>query len=277
MIRSVAHLEGLEERSTLLFFDWNYASIPIEERMRLCRMFLTQMRHRFYVVAPDGQKELIESAIGTPEIQVLVTPISDGQMRGVLQDVQRKNVSSMKLDVIVINGFLSAASEAFAFLAGLEISREGMQLIHPRESRTVACGFLEMTAFMEFTGDYVGAIAVTLTRKLAHQITATALASTDQKVTKTQVRDCTGELLNVLSGAASKSFEDTPYSFQIGLPKIREGTAAQFPEKCSNAPVLRFNFGAQGHDIRVLVAIEPAHEGAPKLATAISGAKRKNG
>ena len=131
---------------------------------------------------------------------------------------------------------------------GLELDDDEERCLHPRDFRDAA----SLTGSIQISGAWSGAVHLFCTRVLARRAAAAMFACAPEKLGPDDVRDASGELVNVIAGNLKALLAGDNF---VSLPTVVQGT---------------------DYDVSLL-ASEPLHEvafrhdGEPLLVTVFAG------
>lgn len=142
------------------------------------------------------------------------------------------------VDVNVINPFITSMVNVFNTMVQLEIKRTSLSIKKNDKM------FGDITAIIGLAGSGSGSVMISFPMELARIIVAKMLGCESSSLSKLDVKDGIGEIVNMVAGAAKSSFGDTKYKFNISLPMVVEGEA-QSVEICHKKDVPCIEVGFQ--------------------------------
>ncbi len=130
-------------------------------------------------------------------------------------DDGRGRGNRVRLDVRLINPFISGTKEVFEVMAGLPVKRKSLSLKQDYKM------FGEVSGIMGLAGDAVGSVVISFPRQLAESVVSKFLGIEEgEDVTEEDVRDGIGEILNMISGKAKTLLANTEYHFRLSIPTV---------------------------------------------------------
>ena len=117
--------------------------------------------------------------------------------------------------------FISAASLALAEMAGAEVVAEAIC------QKTLSLG--DISAVIELSND--GALVLGFSEKSATALAGRILKDVVSEPDQDMIRDCVGEIANVIGGQAKALLAETPFRLVLSMPR---GLAGQIPELLQN-------------------------------------------
>ena len=135
------------------------------------------------------------------------------------------------MDVNFINPFILATVHTFDKMLGCRIDRQSVQL------KQNHCPLYPVSGIIGLSGNGVGTVVLSLSRKVALAATSTILM-TDVKTIDEDVIDAVGELVNVVAGNAKTRLAS--YGLSISLPSVVTGLnhTVSFPKSVPPISVL---------------------------------------
>lgn len=121
------------------------------------------------------------------------------------------------LDVNVINPFITSMVNVFKTMAQTEIKRTSLTL---KKGDKV---FGEITAVIGLAGTGSGTVMISFPNNLAKALVARMLGCEESALSREELKDGVGEIVNMVAGSAKSAFSDTKYKFNISLPMVVEG------------------------------------------------------
>ncbi len=126
------------------------------------------------------------------------------------------NTKQVKVELIV--PFIKAAHSVFESMINMEIRRKEV---------FVKKGYLmsgEISGIIGLSGDTTGTCAISLPAELAIECVERLLGERPKKgIDDPDVRDCVGELINMITGHAKTTLANMKHNFNITLPTLISG------------------------------------------------------
>jgi chemotaxis protein CheX len=123
----------------------------------------------------------------------------------------------------LVEPFIAATSAALAEMAGTEVAvGEVYQTTH-------APSLGDLAARVELLSTPQRTLVLHFPEQTAAALAGRFLAGAAGEVNEPLVRDCVGEMANVVAGQAKTLLADTPYQFTFSLPRVMAGAGAELP------------------------------------------------
>jgi len=153
----------------------------------------------------------------------------------------------------LVEPFIAAATTALSEMAGAEaIVRNVRQQTNPPELN-------DITAVVEITATTThGFLVLSFPKPTAAALAARILAGTAQKPDDNLIRDCVGEMTNVIAGQAKAMLAGGLYQFTFSIPKVLAGPSDFQPPQCPNCLVISFRSDQGEFALQLLRPVEAA-------------------
>lgn len=116
-----------------------------------------------------------------------------------------------------VDSFVNATVVALAEMAGTEVAvREVYQ-------STLGAPWCDISAVLEIKSATEGLLVLGFPERTAAAIAERVLAGVQEEINETLVRDCIGEVANVIAGQAKTLLAGTPHQFTYSLPQVVVG------------------------------------------------------
>jgi chemotaxis protein CheX len=180
---------------------------------------------------------------------LLLFPSQADEIRKKLMGVLKPAGSHTPMTAAIINPYIGAVTDMLTTMAGMRAEKKSVFL--KKNYRL----FGDIAAVMPFTGNMVGEVAICFEEALARTIVSRILSEKPEDLTKDDLRDGVGELINIISGNAKASLSMTAYRHQITLPIVVVGQNRELSHP-RNAPciVILFDVAAQPMAVQVTMA-----------------------
>jgi chemotaxis protein CheX len=99
----------------------------------------------------------------------------------------------------------------------------------------------ELAAVLELRSTTEGALVLSFPRRTAAALAGRILAGVTEEVDEPLVRDCVGEIANVVAGQAKAMLAGTPYRFAFSMPKGVAGAQEFLPQPGLDCLVVAFS------------------------------------
>jgi chemotaxis protein CheX len=116
--------------------------------------------------------------------------------------------------------------------------------------------FGEISGIIGLSGEAEGTVVITFYWDFARKIIAQMMNVQEDKINAELIHDGVGELVNMISGVAKKSFVGQPYHFELSLPTVVIGSGHQIghPDDASIAIMV---FDVDSHSFALQVCLKP--------------------
>ncbi len=155
----------------------------------------------------------------------------------------------MKVDVNLINPFISATNTALEMMAMIKPERKKVYL----KTNNVLVG--DISGVMGLSGEVSGSIIVSFTKPSACLIVGNMLGATYDEIND-DVKDGIQEIVNLIAGQAKMMLKDTDFHFQVSIPTCIIGKGHQVNHK-KGVPCVVAEFEVEGNPFTVEVSISP--------------------
>jgi chemotaxis protein CheX len=153
-----------------------------------------------------------------------------------------------ELQEALLQPFVAAAQVTFEQMAGTAIEvRQSYECLDYRLSGDVS-------AVIGITTPAEGALVLSFREPAAWAVTRRVLAEVGGEPDLDLVRDCVGELANVIAGQARGILADSPYQFAFGTPTIISGIGHEIRHR-SGTPCLIVEFDSPLGDVQLQLCI----------------------
>lgn len=155
----------------------------------------------------------------------------------------------MKVDVNLINPFISATNTALEMMAMIKPERKKVYL----KTNNVLVG--DISGVMGLSGEVSGSIIVSFTKPSACLIVGNMLGATYDEIND-DVKDGIQEIVNLIAGQAKTMLKDTDFHFQVSIPTCIIGKGHQVNHK-KGVPCVVAEFEVEGNPFTVEVSLSP--------------------
>ncbi len=121
---------------------------------------------------------------------------------------------------ILIEAFVSAARSAFGEMAESEL------VVRLKSEKAQSSPPADITVRLDLAFRAPGCLLLCFPASTAAALAARMLAGVEATMDEQLIRDCAGEIGNVIAGQAKTILADTPYHFTFSLPKVERGQVA---------------------------------------------------
>ena len=156
----------------------------------------------------------------------------------------------MKIDVNLINPFISATTNALEMMAMCKPERKKVYL----KTDNVLVG--DISGIMGLSGEVSGSIIVSFVKEAACKVVGNMLGIAPPTELNEEVRDGIQEIVNLIAGQAKTMLADTDYHFQVSIPTCIIGSNHQMNHK-KGVPCVVAEFSLDGSPFTVEVSLAP--------------------
>jgi chemotaxis protein CheX len=189
-----------------------------------------------------------QKLLGLGADDILVLPMETDEIRKRLTKVIKPAGSQMPVVTGIINPYINAAVELLSTMAGLRAEKKTVFL--KKNYRL----FGDISAIMPFTGHVEGEVVVCFEESLARTIVSRIMSARSENLTKDELREGVGELVNIIAGNAKATLATTDYRHQITLPTVVFGQNHEISHP-KNAPCIVVVFEVETQPMAVLVSM----------------------
>jgi chemotaxis protein CheX len=259
-------LKGADPPPDLIFFGWGKNEIDYsmedeaEARIRHLATTCILLRNLRNAVAfrdvpilavveqKDAEDAVFSTQFGSSGF--IVASLEEKEIRRVVNEAMRPVGNQANIDVRLVNPFVNATLLVLEQLAGLKAVKKDVHL--KRDYHL----FGEISALIGITGQGIeGSVALTFQDRLAHQIVSKMWEKNPEEISREDLHDGLGELVNVICGKATTELsQDKELNFNLALPTIVSGYGHQISQS-ESVPCLVIVFEAAGKSFAVQVAI----------------------
>jgi chemotaxis protein CheX len=155
----------------------------------------------------------------------------------------------MKVDVNLINPFISATTNAMEMMAMCKPERKKVYL----KTDNVLIG--DISGIMGLSGEVSGSIIVSFVKEAACKVVGKMLGTTYTELND-EVKDGIQEMVNLIAGQAKAMLADTDYHFKVSIPTCIIGSNHQVNHK-KGVPCVVAEFSFEGSPFTVEVSLAP--------------------
>jgi chemotaxis protein CheX len=185
-------------------------------------------------------------ALGADEL--ICVPSKPEALQKRLSAILEPAGSRMPVITKVINPYISATVDLLSTMAGL--CAEKKEVFLKKNYRL----FGDISAIMSFTGKVEGEVVVCFEEALARSVVARIMASSIDSLTKDELREGIGEIVNIIAGNAKAVLAGTEYAHQMALPTVVLGNGHEISHP-GNAPCIVVRFEVAGEPMAVMVSM----------------------
>lgn len=250
-------LSGTASEKRILFFDWENDKLTAEQKFGLYKGLSRDGERGVFLVGSRAHEREMLQACGDRREQLLFKPIQTEAVRQKILRLRRDSFAAMKLDVQVINAFIEATANTFETVVGLRPVREKVSLLDPCKPNGAMDVLCDISGVIGLSGDYLGSVAVSLPVRVALRAAASMVGERERSHLDGEVRDCIGEIVNIIAGQAKAALENTPYRFALAVPTVVVGKGHRIHIR-EDTPTLVLIFTLEGARFFMQVNIRPA-------------------
>jgi chemotaxis protein CheX len=148
----------------------------------------------------------------------------------------------------VVNPYVSATVDLLSTMAGMHAEKKDVFL--KKNYRL----FGDISAIMPLSGKVEGEVVVCFEEKLAREVVASIMTTQPEMLTKDELKEGIGEVVNIISGNAKAALAQSEYMHHIGLPTVIFGQGHELAHP-GNAPCIVVIFEVNKQPLAVLVSM----------------------
>jgi chemotaxis protein CheX len=196
-----------------------------------------------YSELPRAKKLMAEGAD-----EVIVVPMTpDALQRKLLCALEPAGIR-MPVITKIINPYISATIDMLSTMAGMKAEKKEVFL--KKNYRL----FGDISAIMTFTGKVEGEVVVCFEEKLAREIVSRIMSVKPDDLSREDLPDGIGEIVNIIAGNAKNALINTEYTHQIALPTVVFGRRHELSHP-GNAPCIVIIFEVNNQSMAVLISM----------------------
>jgi chemotaxis protein CheX len=180
----------------------------------------------------------------------VLRPLEEASVRSKVRDLTRPVGGACRLDVKLVNPFISAATEVMKTVTGIEIVRKDLFL--KKNYRM----FGDVSGVMGLSGEATGSVVISMPARLACLLVGRMLGEEPRAEVTDDVRDGIGEIVNMIAGRAKAILAGTEYHFTLSLPAVITGTGHEIAHR-SGAPCIAVVFSAGEDEFALQISLSP--------------------
>ena len=135
----------------------------------------------------------------------------------------------------LLEPFITATCVALGEMASTEV------VVRAVYQKTVPHALGDIAAVLELLSAREGFLVLSFPERTAAALAGRILAGVAEEVDADLIRDCVGEIANVVAGQAKALLAGTPYRFAFSLPKVVVGGPEFRPKQGQDCLVVAFN------------------------------------
>ena len=180
--------------------------------------------------------------------EILIVPIEPDKLQKRLNNLLLPVGVRVPVITKIVNPYIAATVDLLSTMAGLHAERKEVFL--KKNYRL----FGDVSAIMALSGKVEGEVTVCFEEHLARIVVSTIMSTTPESLTKEELRDGIGEVVNIVAGNAKAALSPTEYSHEITLPAVVFGRGHEIAHS-GNAPCIVVIFEVAGQPMAVLVSM----------------------
>ena len=179
---------------------------------------------------------------------ILIIPIEPDKLQKRLNNFLLPVGARVPVITKIVNPYIAATVDLLTTMAGLHAERKEVFL--KKNYRL----FGDVSAIMALSGKVEGEVTVCFEERLARIVVSTIMSTTPESLTKEELRDGIGEVVNIVAGNAKAALAATEYSHEIALPAVVFGRGHEIAHP-GNAPCIVVIFEVANQPMAVLVSM----------------------
>ena len=241
----------------MVFFDWDHSTLSVSQKTALLNQLRRNAEGRVFAVGARTLESEILAALDGNATQAVFKPIESEDIKRKVSRVRKAAFAKVKLDARVINVFIQAVVSTFETMIRMSPAREKVYMLDPDNQAGVTDALCDISGVMGLSGDYTGSVVISMPSRLALKATADMLGEDQRPTLDTHVRDCLGEIVNIIAGQAKAGLANTPYRFELALPTVVVGKGHKVHIQ-EDTPTLVIVFKVEGESFAIQVNIRPS-------------------
>jgi chemotaxis protein CheX len=121
--------------------------------------------------------------------------------------------------------FIAAVCQALGEMASTQV------VVRALYQRTLDNPLGDLSAVLALRSANVEALVLSFPERTAAALCRRILAEANQEVDESLIRDCAGEIANVVAGQAEAMLAETPYPFAFSVPQVLAGSSPELQPK----------------------------------------------
>lgn len=257
-VQAPDEIEDKTSDECVIFLDWDNPKLSLAQKTALCQLIRRDAAERTFVVGSHSVETELVQAVEGKDSYVLYKPIETEDVHQKVALVRKAAFSKMKLDARVINAFVQGVTSTFETMMQMHPVREKVYMLDPENPTGITeC---DISGVMGLSGDYHGSVVISLPVKLALKTTAKMLCEPERSSLDAGVRDCLGEIINIIAGQAKAALSSTSYRFALALPTVIVGKGHRVHIQ-EDSPTLVMVFAMESEKFCIQVNIRPGKPG----------------
>jgi chemotaxis protein CheX len=200
------------------------------------------------VISPFRDQPRARKLLGLGADDILVLPMETDDIRKKFKKLMQPAGAQMPMAAGIINPYINATVDLLSTMAGMHAEKKAVFL--KKNYRL----FGDISGIMPFTGHVEGEVVVCFEETLARFIVSRIMSVHAEKLTKDELREGVGELVNIIAGNAKANLATTDYRHQITLPTVALGQNHEISHP-KNAPCIVVVFEVETQPMAVLVSM----------------------
>lgn len=260
LVQAPDEIEDKTSDECMIFLDWDNPKLSPSQKTALCQLLRREAAERTFVVGPRAVESELVQAVEGKDSYVVYKPIETDDVHQKVAYVRKVAFAKMKLDARVINAFVQGVTSTFETMMQMTPVRDKVYMLDPENPAGVTEALCDISGVMGLSGDYHGSVVISLPVKLALKTTARMLGEPERAALDAGVRDCLGEIINIIAGQAKAALTNTPYRFALALPTVIVGKGHKVHIQ-EDSPTLVMVFSMEGERFCIQVNIRPSRPG----------------
>ncbi len=174
----------------------------------------------------------------------------DDVIKSVAGTIKKGQSTRPTVNVEFINPFIDATRNVFSSMCRVEIARK--KIFIKDDYKMLG----DISGVMRMSGTAAGTVVISMSSELARLVVGNMLGEAPAAELTQEVKDATGEIINMISGQAKASLVKTKYHFTISIPQVVTGPGHEI-EHQPGTPNIVVVFEGAGHDFSLQVCLAP--------------------
>jgi Predicted inhibitor of MCP methylation, homolog of CheC len=246
---TVNDLTAAMDESSVVLVDW-------ETDPGKCSEFVYASKARIprvpvLLLCPKIKAGTTFAGIKAGAVGVINKPFNpDDVIRSIAGTIKKGQNTRPTVNVEFINPFIDATRNVFSSMCRVEIARKKIFL--KDDYKTLG----DISGVMKMSGTAAGSVVISMSSELACQVVGNMLGEPPATELTQEIKDATGEIINMIAGQAKASLVRTKYHFTIDIPEVVTGPGHEIEHLPGTSNIV-VAFEGAGHDFSLQVCLAP--------------------
>ncbi len=247
--QTIDQLNAAIDESSIVLVDWETDPAKCAEYVYASKAKLPKVP--VLLLCPKVKAGTTFAGIKAGAVGVINKPFSpDDVIRSIAGTIKKGQTTRPTVNVEFINPFIDATRNVFSSMCRVEIARKKIFLKDDYKMLG------DISGVMKMSGTASGSVVISMSSELARTVVGNMLGEPPATDLTQEVKDATGEIINMISGQAKASLVKTKYHFTISIPEVVTGPGHEI-EHLPGTPNIVVVFEGAGHDFSLQVCLAP--------------------